>query len=243
MNILPPYDQKTSSLFVRITTTEPLQFTPYVVKGAIMKYFPNERFVIFINGELHGHFLYPRIQVKILREQLCIFAMNEGCGPTASLVDAMESIQIEDKTFTVEDIYKLEQEDDLFTVSSDSFYKYKFITPWVALNEKQLHQYEPLFSNERRALLNTLLERNLEFVANDLGVQNDEPIQVRFVSSSLTPKTIEYSKFGSFKGFFTSNIRLPDYLGLGNNISKGLGTLVKMKDMLPDQETKEDSTS
>jgi hypothetical protein len=32
---------------------------------------------------------------------------------------------------------------------------------------------------------------------------------------------------GSFKGYFTSNVRLPNYIGLGNNITKGLGTLIK----------------
>ena len=208
-----------------------------------MKYFPNEKFVSFINGELHGVYLYPRVQVKILREQLSIFAINEGVGPSESLAESMEELRIEDKVFKVTDRQMTKTENDLFSISSDTFFRYKFITPWVALNEIQLSQYEPLFSNERRALLNSLLEKNLEFVASDLRQPTDEKVQVRFVSSSLTPKTIEYSKFGSFKGFFTSNIVLPDYLGLGNNIAKGLGTLVKLREQPVEEKQNEESPS
>ncbi|NOZ07549.1 MAG: CRISPR-associated endonuclease Cas6 [FCB group bacterium] len=242
MNLISQ-QSKVRSVFVRFKTSEPIKVTPYVVKGHIMKYFPNERFVSFINGELHGVYLYPRIQVKILREQLCFFAVNEGVSAALSLTEKLEYLQIEDKKYEVVDKQILDQSEELFVVKSDQYYKYKFITPWVALNEKQLSQYEPMFSNERRNMLNLLLERNLDFVANDLGRFNDEKIEVRFVSSSLTPKTIEYSKFGSFKGFFTSNVIIPDYLGLGNSISKGLGTLVQLKEREPEADTEGKGTA
>ncbi len=234
------YSVPLKSLFVRLIFDQPVDATPFVIKGLVMRTFPNEKFVSFINGELHGVYLYPRIQVKVLRKQLCVFAVNEGISPTRSLLDKLEYLEIEGNRYTIIDRDEKFQEKDLFTITPNQYHKYKFITPWVALNERQLAQYEPLFSNERRMYLNNLLVKNLEFVADNLGRSPSEEIQVRFTSSSLTPKTIEYSKYGSFKGYFTSNLILPDYLGLGNSISKGLGTLIKLEDIRRDDEEPED---
>jgi len=229
------YSVPLKSLFVRLIFDQPIDVTPFIIKGLVMRTFPNEKFVSFINGDLHGVYLYPRIQVKVLRKQLCIFAVNEGISPTRSLLEKMEYLMIEGKRITIIEREEKFQEEELFVITPNQYHKYKFITPWVALNERQLDQYEPLFSNERRLFLNTLLGKNLEFVADNLGRTPENEIQVRFTSSSLTPKTIEYSKYGSFKGYFTANILLPDYLGLGNSISKGLGTLIKLEDIHRDE--------
>ncbi len=214
------------AIFIRCESDVPVTATPFVVKGAIMRFFPNEKFISFINGELSGVYAYPRIQVKILRNQLCIFAANEGISPTLSLVEKLKYLIIDRKKINFTNIEMLEYPDQ-FSVTPDRYHKYKFITPWVALNDQQMFRYEPMFINERREYLNTILSRNLAFMAKDLGIPPAEDIQVRFRASSLTPKVVDYSKLGSFKGYFTSNIRLPDYIGLGNNITKGLGTLVK----------------
>lgn len=216
------------AVFIRCRSDEPVLATPFVIKGAIIKSFPNEKFISFINGDMRGTLAYPRIQVKILRGQLCFFAVNEGMFPTIALARQLETLKINGK----EIIFTSSDEDnfpDPFCTTPGKYHKYKFITPWVALNEVQIYRYEPMFTDERRNFLNAILEKNLEFILKDLGAESIEPIQVRFRASSLTPKIVPYSKLGSFKGYFTTNIDLPNYLGLGNNITKGLGTVIKWK--------------
>jgi hypothetical protein len=214
------------AVFIRCESDIPITVTPFIVKGALMKYFPNEKFISFINGDLRGVYSYPRIQVKILRNQLCLFAVNEGIGPTVSLAEQLSHMNIDNQDVHFNHKEILEYPDQ-FSLTPEKFHKYKFITPWVALNDQQVYKYEPLFTSERRDYLNSVLAKNLEFMIKDLGNDPSDSVQVRFRAGSLTPKIVNYSKMGSFKGYFTSNVRLPNYIGLGNNITKGLGTLIK----------------
>ena len=217
------------SLFIRFISKEPVETTPFLIKGALMKMFPNEKFVSFVNGEMRGIYLYPRVQVKILRKQLCIFAISEGIMPTHSIAEKLTSLDAGDITYHFDDFEQHTQSNGLFTVTHKLYHKYKFITPWVALNGRQLTQYETMFSNERRSFLNSALIKNIEFVITELDCPVQPNIQIRFRTSSLYPKTVEYSHFGSFKGLFTTNVVLPNYLGLGNSITKGLGSLIRVE--------------
>ncbi len=53
-------------------------------------------------------------------------------------------------------------------------------------------------------------------------------VSVKVKLQSLTPRVVEEQGSGSFKGCFTCNMILPDYMGLGNGITKGLGTIVQI---------------
>lgn len=215
------------SIFVKLDCDNPLQVTPFVVKGAIMKQYPNEKFTSFISGEFRGVFLYPRVQVKVLRNQLCIFAVNEGVEPTKALLDKMKTLDINGIAYEFINV-NVDEAFNLFEVVPNQYKKYKFITPWVALNEKQTKQYDRLFYSEKRVFLNDMLVKNLTFICTNLGRIPKEEIQVRFRASSLTPKIVDYSNNGSFKGFFTTNVCLPNYIGIGNGIAKGLGTTIEL---------------
>jgi hypothetical protein len=57
---------------VRIFTDKPVRKTPYQVKGVMMNQFPDEEIVPMLDGSYRQKFLYPRVQVKILNEQIYI---------------------------------------------------------------------------------------------------------------------------------------------------------------------------
>ena len=42
---------------------------------------------------------------------------------------------------------------------------------------------------------------------------------------NLHPKSIDDNKWKAFKGEFKTNILLPNYIGLGNGITRGYGTI------------------
>ena len=60
------------SITVRLVTDKPIRKTPYQVKGVFMKQFPDEKIVPFLDGRLRSKYLYPRVQVKIINEQIYI---------------------------------------------------------------------------------------------------------------------------------------------------------------------------
>ena len=60
------------------------------------------------------------------------------------------------------------------------------------------------------------------------------------------PKSIDDNKWKAFKGEFKTNILLPNYIGLGNGITRGYGTIkglfsfdmISLKKELSEEETK-----
>ena len=58
------------SITIRLVADKPVRKTPYQVKGVFMKQFPEEKIVPYLDGKLRNKYLYPRVQVKILNEQI-----------------------------------------------------------------------------------------------------------------------------------------------------------------------------
>lgn len=218
----------TRAICVRFHTDHPVLTTPYRLKGGIIRDFPDHPIVPFINGAYRGEIRYPRVQVKVLRNQLCIFGLAEGYEVVQSFHQQLESFQVDEQTYKVEGMDAPECELQL-DQHTDRFHRYKFITPWVALNQRSLVLYKTLLPKERVAYLNRLLVQNLLFIARELGYEIEFTVSVKVKLQSLTPRVVEDQGSGSFKGYFTCNMILPDYLGLGNGITKGLGTIVQVQ--------------
>jgi hypothetical protein len=216
------------AICVRFHTDQPVSATPYQLKGVIIRKFPNHAIVPFINGEYRGQIRYPRVQVKVLRSQLCIFGIGDGYKVVRGFSEELEEFQIEEEVYKVTGMDIPESDLNLDQPSED-YLRYKFITPWVALNRRYLAMYRALVPMERAAFLNRLLVQNLLFIGRELGYEVSFTVTARVKLQSLTPRVVEEQGSGSFKGYFTSNMHLPDYLGLGNGITKGLGTIVQMQ--------------
>ena len=212
---------------VRFITDPPVNVTPYLLKGAMIRKFPNHTIIPFIDGHYREQFRYPRVQVKVLRNQLCIFGLGRGYEPVKSFQEQLDSLTVDDQIFKVMGS-ETPQDGAINDQPADHYRRYKFITPWVALNRRSLTHYKLLLPLERVNYLNRVLVQNLLFIARELGVTPDFTVSVRVKLQSLSPRVVEDQGSGSFKGYFTSNMQLPDYLGLGNGITKGLGTIVGM---------------
>ncbi len=210
---------------VRFQTDQEVAVTPYQIKGAIIRKFADHPLIPYINGSLRGQVRYPRIQVKVLRRQLCVFGLEDGYPAALSFRDQLQSLEVEGQSLRVEGQQTLESSLH-FEVPEATFCRYKFITPWVALNRRILAQYTSLMPRERIQYLNRLLVQNLLFLGREFDLRIPHTVSVRVKLQSISPRVVEEQGSGSFKGYFTTNVQLPDYLGLGNSITKGLGTIV-----------------
>ena len=77
---------KIKSLTVKLKTDRPVKKTPYQVKGVLMRDFPNDEIVPMLNGSYRKKFLYPRIQVKIIDEEILLVGLHQGVDPILSLI-------------------------------------------------------------------------------------------------------------------------------------------------------------
>ena len=121
------------TIAVRVFTDKPVRKTPYQVKGVLMNQFSDEEIVPMLDGSYREQFLYPRVQVKILNEQIYIVGINEGVDPIKSIAKKMDFMDFGNITFQVLDS-EIEEYSDRFQPVS-KLIRYRFVTPWVALNQ------------------------------------------------------------------------------------------------------------
>ena len=214
------------SIVIRLITDKPVRKTPYQVKGVFMKQFSDEKVVPFLNGKLRNKYLYPRVQVKILNEQIYIVGIKEGINPVLSLIDNFNSFNFGNITINIEK-YDIEKNKDQFT-TTEKLLRYKFITPWIALNKSTGGKYRFLTDQEKPLFLNQLLGKNLLFIAKELGFDIKNKIFTKVSINNLIPEKIDENGWGAFTGEFKTNFLIPSYIGLGNGITRGFGTLFSL---------------
>ena len=214
------------SVVIRLTSDKPVRKTPYQVKGVFMNQFSDQKIVPFLNGKLRNKYLYPRVQVKILNEQIYIIGIKEGIDPVLSLIDNIRSFNFGNITINIEK-YDIEENKDQF-ITTEKLLRYKFITPWIALNKSTGGKYRFLTDQEKPLFLNQLLGKNLLFIAKELGFDIKNKIFTKVSINNLIPEKIDENGWGAFTGEFKTNFLIPSYIGLGNGITRGFGTLFSL---------------
>ena len=214
------------SIVVRLIADKPVRKTPYQVKGVFMKQFSDEKIVPFLDGKLRNKFLYPRVQVKILNEQIYIVGLKEGVDPVLSLVDNVKSFNFGNITINIEK-YDIEENNEQL-ISTEKLLRYKFISPWVALNKNTSGKYRTLEEDEKLLYLNKLFGLNILFLSKELGIDLKSKIFTKVYLDSLIPEKLDENGWGTFAGEVKTNFILPNYIGIGNGITRGFGTIYSL---------------
>ena len=214
------------SVSARLVSDKPIKKTPYQVKGVFMKQFSDEKIVPFLDGKLRSKYLYPRVQVKILKEEIYIVGINEGVNPVLSLVDNLELFNFGDITVKIEKI-DIEQNKDPVSLV-DKLLRYKFVTPWVALNAGSNKKFRGIKEDNKILFLNKLLGQNLLFLSKELGLDIESKIYTKVKVESMDPHNHEENGWRSFNGEFRTNFMLPNFIGFGNGITRGFGSIYSL---------------
>ncbi|NOZ04644.1 MAG: CRISPR-associated endonuclease Cas6 [FCB group bacterium] len=211
------------AVIAKLITDKPVKKTPYQVKGVFMKQYPDEEIVPMLDGRYRERFLYPRVQVKILNEQIYVVGIGEGVEPVLELAKQFNFLDFGNITFQVLDV-DLEESNNRFR-PINRLIRYRFITPWVALNQTTGSRYRFLNNAERVIFLNRLLGQNIVFLAREMGLDLEERVYTKTSLTSLFPRPVDENNWGAFYGEFRTNFILPNYLGIGNGITRGYGTI------------------
>ena len=120
-----------------------------------------------LDGSFRKKFSYPRVQVKILDEQIYIIGVNEGVEAVLAIPDKIKELDFGNITFDISD-FEIETSKQQF-ISSGSVINYSFLTPWAALNHVTAKQYRSHLK-KKASYLNRLLGSNLIFLAKEMGI-------------------------------------------------------------------------
>lgn len=181
---------------------------------------------IFHNHLAGGYdYSYPKLQYKLIKNTLSVMGIEEDTiGIIKSIFEEVEYLNINDNL--VFDIEKeLEIIDDEIKYSDNKMYRYKFVTPYLPLNEKNFDLYLKGQYSLEKAITNNILE-----VLKGLGIWLEKEQKI-LVESDLEIQTRKLKDINmiAFVGEFSANIKFLDYFSLGKRKSIGYGSFVKIE--------------
>jgi hypothetical protein len=177
---------------------------------------------------LHNHYnennfvySYPLVQYQIMEGEASILGIEEGAKVIKEISDEINELKLGDKYYKVNEKIIHEKETNIKVTNTEK--QYKFLSPWLALNEKNYDKYNELeVWKDRKIFLNKILIGNILSMAKGLGI---------IVNREIRPKThLKYqnAKYKSinmqgFVGEFKIKFKIPDFFGLGKGVSYGFG--------------------
>jgi hypothetical protein len=186
---------------------------------------------MFHNHDKTAGFIYryPLIQYKTIRKQASLLCIDFGVEEIHHFFQNKDwSLEISgrklDMNITRLDMqqYNLQAWDKLFHYN---------IRNWIALSQESYRDYQA-FENlaDRVRFLETKLVGNILSFAKGVDWQVDKQIEAH-IKELKEPRwvSLKGKKVLGFNLDFTSNVFLPNYIGLGKSVSLGYGTVVQRK--------------
>ena len=215
-------------IILRLKTELPLSEHGNALRGYIANQFP--QYDILHNHREDGSllYLYPRIQYKVINGEGYIIGIEEGVAIIREIEPMIDNLNLKDKNYPV-----LQKQLTLENVRfglSDTPIKFSFIKPWLALNEQNYHVYIRSGSQKKKeVILKNILKGNLLSLAKSIGYIVDKQIEVTSLTFEERECFLKGTPMLGFLGTFSVNFEIPDYWGIGKSVSRGFGTVVKLK--------------
>ena len=210
-----------------LKTDSKLTATPAKVRGYIGNTF-NE-YPILHNHYSNDKFLYsyPFVQYKVINGDIVIVGIDEGAELVKKIAPELSVLSL-DKEYKVTEKLIHEKEFDIKPSSQEKHYK--FITPWLGLNQKNYPKYVNAESwKDKKEILNKTLVGNLLSMSKGLGIIVNKRL---YAKTHFEEKIVEYKgvKMNAFTGEFKVHYDIPDYFGLGKGVSQGFGCVKQIFD-------------
>jgi hypothetical protein len=194
-------------------------------------YFANkfEEYVLIHHHLQNNKVLYksPLIQFKILDGKPFVLGINEGADILQKIHTDIDYLKMGQKEYQIKE-KKIVLRTEVF-VEAGSLIRYSFLTPWLALNEKNYEKYQRLGSwGRKKELLEKILIGNIISMSKSLGYTVPAPIEANIQNLKEVPAFLKGTPMLGFLGTFSVNFEIPDYWGIGKSVSRGFGTIKKM---------------
>jgi len=172
------------------------------------------------NGELR--YAYPQVQYKVIDQTPMLLGIKDGAKLLTELFLEIRELKIDGTAYPVRQ--KNIEAKQIEPGASVAPKTYCFETLWMGLNQKNHSRYEKANPLEREKLLERILVGNCLSFFKSLDIFVDTTLEAR---ASFNEKNTNFknNRMIAFEGMFEINADLPDYIGLGKQVSRGFGTI------------------
>ena len=181
---------------------------------------------------LHNHkndkfiYRYPKVQYKIIKNKPIILGINEGSNIISNIGINDDMLIIGDKPINTFE-KKISINNNEYGIAND-YIKYEFLSPWIALNQKNIDIYRNSSEMEKEEILKKILIGNIISMSKGLNYTVSDQVKC-WINLRKVNINIKDIKHIGFMGEFKVNFNIPDYFGIGKNVSNGLGTIKRCR--------------
>ena len=166
---------------------------------------------------------YPVVQCKQIKGLLMVIGVGQGAYLLQEISGGKQGLGNGETTCAISG-RDPEIRNEVFGIS-DKIHTYEFLTPWLALSQQNAKKFYDLKGKpERDAFMQKILTGHLGTLAKSIDYDLPAPLscesRVRFRRERIHRENVMV-----FLGTFQTNLTIPDYLGIGQSVSAGFGTI------------------
>jgi hypothetical protein len=208
-----------------LTSTRPIRGSATQLRGFFATKF-NEYTLLHQHNTDKLIYRYPLVQYKMINKTPTVIGINEGAEVLKDIYDKYDEINLNGNIYEIVErgITVKEQEFEL----SDKLLSYRFVTPWLALNQENFERYLKLDRVKQNEMLRRNLVGNLLSASKGLGYIVPDTIKLEIGKRQNVMCKIKGVQFVGFTCEFMVNFKIPQYIGLGKSVSRGYGAVEKI---------------
>jgi hypothetical protein len=211
---------------IEFKTNFPVKESATKLRGCIAKHHRDIPQFHHHNGRKFDY-SHPLIQYRIIDGRPMVIGLREG-SILLQLIDNFSELKLGINTYQVLETQR-ETVPAKIGFHADQL-SYSFLTPWLALNEKNYEQYQRLGTwAKKKELLEKILIGNIISMSKSLGYTVPEPIKANIIKLKEVNTRLKGTPMLGFLGTFSVNFEIPDYWGIGKSVSRGFGTIKRDK--------------
>lgn len=211
---------KLQTSYLVLNTDKPVPENASKLRGYIANKFSEYPILHHHIKEVGLLYTYPRVQYKVISGTPSVLGIEEGAKVLKKISDDLNELELGNNTYRVTQRALYEQEVEVKPDRKN--HQYRFITPWLALNQDNYKKYKELRDwKEKKEFLNGILVGNILSMCKGLGIVVEKRLHLH---SHLDAEKVEYKvPLTGFTGEFRTNFVIPDLFGLGKGVSQGFG--------------------
>lgn len=205
-------------------------------RGAIISTMEDANILFHNHDHNKLRYSYPLIQYKRFDKKAAIVCIEKGTEAISGFFSSCNfDIHLGRKNIKLE-IESVKGGNTPVQIENEEFtYRIHSWIPFNHDNYKQFQQVESLV--EKYATLERILVGNILSFLKGVDIYLDKQIVCKIINiEMLEPITYKTVSLMAFNIDFKCNVSLPDYIGLGKNVSLGNGTLMRRRTSIRNKE-------